>query len=223
MSMLQPDYNSIIKACAPAQVLAVSKLQPVEKIRQLYSMGQRFFGENYVQEALAKQEYLRDLPDIKWHLIGHVQKNKAKVIAGKFALIHSVDSLPLAQILSRQCEQQKVLQKILLQINVANEESKEGFTVSGIRSQWLELQALPGLSICGLMTMPPLTETAAEVRPYFKQLCQLQDELKQTALAKHPMTELSMGTSHDFTVAIEEGSTIVRLGTILFGERPLNK
>jgi pyridoxal phosphate enzyme (YggS family) len=214
------DYNSIVSDCAPARLLAVSKLQPEDKIRLLYSEGQRLFAENYVQEALEKQEHLKDLAKIEWHLIGHLQKNKAKMVAGKFALIHSVDSLELAQVLSRQCQQKNLRQNILLQVNVADEDSKGGFLLGEIHKLWPELQALPHLNICGLMTMPPLTETGTEVRPYFKQLCQLRDELKKTALPTHPMTELSMGTSHDFKVAVEEGATIVRLGTILFGERP---
>lgn len=214
------SYDSVVKDCSPAKLLAVSKLQPDEKIRLLYSEGQRSFGENYVQEALEKQKNLSDLSDIQWHLIGHLQKNKAKLVAGQFALIHSVDSLELAQVLSRQCVQKNLTQNILLQINVANEDSKGGFTLSEIKGHWPELQALPSLSIQGLMIMPPLTETGEQVRPYFKQLCQLRDELKKSALPSHPMTELSMGTSHDFKVAVEEGSTIVRLGTILFGERP---
>jgi pyridoxal phosphate enzyme (YggS family) len=214
------EFKSVVEACAPAQLLAVSKLQPEEKIRLLYSQGQRFFGENYVQEALEKQEHLADLADIRWHLIGHLQKNKAKLVAGKFALIHSVDSLELAQVLSRQCVQKNLVQNILLQINVANEDSKGGFTLADIQKQWPELQALANLSIQGLMTMPPLTETGEQVRPYFKQLCQLRDELKKTAHPPHSLRELSMGTSHDFKVAVDEGATIVRLGTILFGERP---
>ncbi|KYG67106.1 YggS family pyridoxal phosphate enzyme [Bdellovibrio bacteriovorus] len=218
--MLQQDYNSIVKSCAPAQMLAVSKLQPEEKIRLLYSQGQRAFAENYVQEALTKQKNLEGLSDIQWHLIGHLQKNKAKLVAGQFALIHSIDSLELAQVLNRHCAQKNVTQNILLQINVANEDSKEGFTLTALRRLWPELLTLSNLSIQGLMTMPPLTETGAEVRPYFKQLCQLRDELKKTAPPQHPMKELSMGTSHDYRVAIEEGATIVRLGTILFGERP---
>lgn len=218
--MLQQDYNSIVKTCAPARLLAVSKLQPEEKIRLLYSQGQRAFAENYVQEALTKQKNLSELSDIEWHLIGHLQKNKAKLVAGQFALIHSVDSLELAEVLSRHCVQKNVTQNILLQINVANEDSKEGFTSEDIRRLWPKLSHLSNLSIQGLMTMPPLTENGGEVRPYFRQLCQLRDELKKTAPAQHPMTELSMGTSHDYAVAIEEGATIVRLGTILFGERP---
>ncbi|WII70620.1 YggS family pyridoxal phosphate-dependent enzyme [Bdellovibrio sp. 22V] len=215
------DLQTIVKNCSPAQVLAVSKLQPEEKIRSLYHHGQRHFGENYVQEALTKLENLQDLPDIRWHLIGHLQKNKAKLVVGKFHLIHSVDSLELAQVMSRQCEQKHTTQNILVQVNLAGEETKGGFDKQSLLQSWAQITNLPHLQIHGLMTMPPLTETGAEVRPYFSELRELLNQLRtQTDLARHPLTELSMGTSHDFKVAIEEGATIVRLGTILFGERP---
>lgn len=215
------DLKLILKTCAPARILAVSKLQSVDKIRGLYSEGHRAFGENYVQEAIEKIELLADCKEIEWHFIGHLQKNKAKFVVGKFALIHSVDSFELAQALSKQCQTKNIEQSILLQVNLAKEESKSGFEAETLLSQWSSLQALPGLHICGLMTMPPLTETGEEVRPYFRGLRQLLQQIQESADPTiHPMNELSMGTSHDFKVAIEEGATIVRLGTILFGERP---
>lgn len=218
------DLHEIVNICAPAQVLAVSKLQPEIKVRKLFSEGQRHFGENYVQEALEKMEQLQDLPNLRWHFIGHLQKNKAKYVVGKFFLIHSVDSLELAQALSRQCLSKNVDQNILLQVNLAHEETKEGFDKNTLLTNWSELQQLPGLHICGLMTMPPLTETGEEVRLYFRELRGLLDQLRRgTDLHIHPLTELSMGTSHDYKVAIEEGATIVRLGTILFGERPVRR
>lgn len=218
------DLETIAQSCAPAKVLAVSKLQSEEKIRGLYQEGQRHFGENYVQEALEKIEHLHDLKDVHWHLIGHLQKNKAKLVVGKFALIHSVDSLELAETLSRQCENKKVEQNILIQVNLAHEETKSGFDKEGLIKSWKSLTALPHLHIFGLMTMPPLTEEGQEVRLYFRELRELKDSLtSQTDLKRHPLTELSMGTSHDFKVAVEEGATIVRLGTILFGERPAKR
>lgn len=218
------DLHEIVNICAPAQVLAVSKLQPEIKVRKLFSEGQRHFGENYVQEALEKMEQLQDLPNLRWHFIGHLQKNKAKYVVGKFFLIHSVDSLELAQALSRQCLSKNVDQNILLQVNLAHEETKEGFDKNTLLTNWSELQQLPGLHICGLMTMPPLTETGEEVRLYFRELRGLLDQLRRgTDLHIHPLTELSMGTSHDYQVAVEEGATIVRLGTILFGERPVRR
>lgn len=215
------ELKDVAAKALPARILAVSKLQPADKVRRLYNEGQRLFGENYVQEALEKQTALSDLPDIQWHLIGHLQKNKAKMVVGKFFLIHSVDSLELAQILSRQCEQKGLQQNILIQVNLAGEDSKEGFSPDTLESHWSELAKLPNLHLLGLMTMPPLTENGSEVRPYFAELRQLRDRLKTTVdTAVHPMNELSMGTSHDYLVAAEEGATIVRLGTILFGERP---
>lgn len=218
------SLQQVLSQIGATKLLAVSKLQPVEKIRDLYSQGQRRFGENYVQEALDKQEALSDLADIEWHLIGHLQKNKAKYVVGKFHLIHSVESLELAQVLSRQCESKNVQQNILIQVNLAHEETKSGFDKADVLKAWSELIRLPNLHIMGLMTMPPLTETGSEVRHYFTELRELRDELKkQTDTAAHPMTELSMGTSHDYRVAIEEGATIVRLGTILFGERPVKR
>lgn len=218
------SLQQVLSQLGKAKLLAVSKLQPVEKIRDLYGQGQRRFGENYVQEALDKQEALSDLPDIEWHLIGHLQKNKAKYVVGKFHLIHSVESLELAQVLSRQCDSKGVQQNILIQVNLAHEETKSGFDKNDVLAAWSELMKLPNLHIMGLMTMPPLTETGSEVRHYFAELRALRDELKrQTDTTVHPMTELSMGTSHDYQVAIEEGATIVRLGTILFGERPVRR
>lgn len=217
------DLQAITKQCAPAKVLAVSKLQPEEKIRALYAEGQRQFGENYVQEALDKIQHLKDL-EIEWHLIGSLQKNKAKFVVGQFALIHSVDSLELAEVLSRQCVNKQVSQNILIQVNIAAEDSKGGFTPEAVTAAWDRLTELPQLHIQGFMTMPPLTETGVEVRPYFKELRHLRDQLKtKTDLSVHSLQELSMGTSHDYAVAIEEGATIVRLGTILFGERPAKR
>ncbi|MEK2644101.1 YggS family pyridoxal phosphate-dependent enzyme [Bdellovibrio sp. BCCA] len=215
------NLKTLTQECTPAKILAVSKLQPESKIRSLYHEGQRLFGENYVQEALEKMDHLQDLPDIQWHLIGSLQKNKAKLVVGKFALIHSVDSLALAETLSRQCENKNVTQNILIQVNLAKEETKGGFDKESLLKSWQTLAELPHLNIMGLMTMPPLTETGVEVRLYFRELRQLLMELRsETNLKRHPLTELSMGTSHDFKVAVEEGATIVRLGTILFGERP---
>ncbi|WP_413586224.1 YggS family pyridoxal phosphate-dependent enzyme [Bdellovibrio sp. HCB274] len=214
------SFQDIRAEIGADKILAVSKLQPAAKIRDLYQQGQRRFGENYVQEALEKQELLQDLSDIEWHLIGHLQKNKAKHVVGKFHLIHSVDSLELAQTLSRQCENKGVRQRILIQVNLANEESKSGFDKQTVLASWDELCRLPHLSIEGLMTMPPLTESGDEVRPYFQELRELREKLaSSTELTRHPLKTLSMGTSNDFRVAIQEGATLVRLGTVLFGAR----
>lgn len=200
------------------RVLAVSKLQPVEKVRELHAAGGFVdFGENYVQECLGKMSELADLP-LRWHLIGHLQKNKIKQISGRCHLIHSVDSLALADALGKKAVERNGTEKVLLQINVAGEESKEGFSEELLLSEWPRLRGIPGLEIRGLMTMPPLQNQPEENRIHFRRLRLLRDRLSTMAGA-HPLEELSMGTSHDFEIAIEEGATIVRLGTVLFGER----
>ena len=208
------------KKVQPARILAVSKIQSTEKIRNLYLQGQRLFGENYVQESLEKVGALADLSDIQWHFIGHLQKNKIKYLLGKFELIHSIDSLSLLETLSKQCGKHGIVQKVLLQVNIAEEESKGGFTETELLSNWATITQFSHIKICGLMTMPPLTETPESVRPYFRRLRELQKQLQQnTDLETHPLNQLSMGTSGDYSVAVEEGATIIRLGTILFGER----
>ncbi|WP_413289933.1 YggS family pyridoxal phosphate-dependent enzyme [Bdellovibrio sp. HCB337] len=201
------------------KLIAVSKLQPIEKIRRLHSAGHNIFAENYVQEALLKQDTLKDL-DIEWHFIGTLQKNKVKMVVGKFVLVHSVDSFELARAISNYAEKIKTTQKVLIQVNLAQEITKGGFDGESLLKVWSEITALPGIEITGLMTMPPLTDDPEDVRPYFRQLRELQTELLKQGAGRHPLHELSMGTSHDYHVAIEEGATIVRLGTILFGERP---
>ena len=197
------------------KILAVSKLQPIQKIRNLYEKGHRLFGENYVQEALLKQDLLKDL-EIVWHMIGTLQRNKVKLVVGKFQLIHSVDSYELAQAISNQAVKIKTLQKVLLQVNLAQEITKGGLSRERLLQQWADITSLSGIEITGLMTMPPLSDDPEEVRPYFNELSKLQTELIKQGPGRHPLRELSMGTSHDYHVAIEEGATIVRLGTILF-------
>lgn len=201
------------------QVLPVSKLQPVEKIQALASCGVIDFAENYVQESLQKIADIQN-PQLHWHLIGHLQKNKVKFLQNKFYLIHSVDSIELAQLLHNR-NNLTSRQKVLMQINLANEESKEGFTIDDFKTLWPEISKLNHLEICGLMTMPPLAQAPEQNRLHFRHLREILIELQsKTNLAMHPLNQLSMGTTSDYRVAIEEGSTWVRLGTILFGERP---
>ena len=201
------------------QIIAASKTQKTENIMSLFEAGQVDFGENYVQEAMDKMNSLRNL-NIRWHMIGHIQKNKAKELIGKFHLIHSVDSLELAQILSRKSVEANVKQKILLQINQGLEVTKTGFDIKELMAAWNEMIQLPNLQICGLMSLPPLGKTPEESRPYFKELVALMKDFKlRTPAQTHPMNELSMGTSHDYKVAVEEGATLIRIGTALFGER----
>ncbi len=208
------DWSKIAKNVG---VVAVSKLQPEEKIRALNAERKHFdFGENYLQEALVKIHNLESLK-LRWHLIGNLQTNKVKFLGRNFSLIHSVDSLKLARKISESAHNIQFRQPVLLQINVASEDSKSGFTRPEFEASLDELKALPGLEIRGLMTMPPLQDDAEHNRPYFRALAQLGRQL----LTEVPQaTDLSMGTSADFQVAIEEGATWVRLGSILFGERP---
>ncbi len=207
-------------------MVAVSKQQPAEKIRTLHQEGQIIFAENYVQEALGKQHELKNLP-IEWHFIGHLQKNKAKDVVRQFDLIHSVDSVALAEALDRRFESapppanlshpQPPRQNILLQLNLAGEITKGGFSEKELEQELPRLLHFNHLQITGLMTMPPLFENPEHARPYFKRLRDLRDQLRRL----HPtIQELSMGTSSDYHIAADEGATLVRLGTILFGERP---
>lgn len=218
---MSQDYFEIKKqlkaANSKAEILAVSKLQPAEKIRTLYQLGQKKFAENYVQEAISKQIELKDL-DIEWHFIGSLQTNKVKFVVGQFALIHSVDSLKLAQAIDKHAGKNKIKQKILLQVNLAAEETKGGFSKQELEINFQSLCEMKNIEITGLMTMPPLFEDAEKARPYFRQLRQLRDKLKTSST---PLGVLSMGTSSDYLVAASENSSIVRLGTILFGERPI--
>lgn len=191
-------------------ILAVSKLQPIEKIQNLHKTGQNHFGENYIQEALEKIEKLINLK-LVWHLIGPIQSNKIKFLKDNFEYIHSVDSLRTASLISKSAEKINYIQKIFLQINISGEDSKSGFFEDVFEKEWTELSQLPNIKIVGLMTMPPLQNEPEQNRPLFKKLKKLAEQ--------HGLLELSMGTSHDYQVALDEGATWVRLGTILFGER----
>ncbi len=216
MSSIQ-SLTSLQKSLPPtAKIVAVSKLQSIEKIRALFSQGQRKFAENYVQEAMEKQKTLGDL-EIEWHFIGRLQKNKAKLVVGSFALIHSVDSLELAEVINRKAQEKSLEQKILIQLNLAGENTKGGFSEESFSRLVPALAALKSIQIHGFMTMPPLFENPEETRIFFRKLY----ELRKFYSSYFPfLSELSMGTSSDFRVAAEEGATLIRLGSILFGERP---
>ena len=211
---LQPidPRNQILKILKTDQnLLAVSKLQPIEKIKSLADQGQIHFGENYVQEALEKIETLQEL-HLQWHLIGPLQKNKVKYLKNNFAYIHSVDSLALAELLSAKCSLINYRQKIFIQVNLAAESSKSGFSDEELVKQWTQLKSLPFLEIVGLMTMPPLENSSEKNRVYFRKLKTLGTQLN--------LHEFSMGTSQDYRIALEEGATWIRIGTVLFGDRP---
>lgn len=192
------------------KILAVSKLQSIEKIENLIRQGQLEFGENYVQEALEKQKMITD-KKVKWHLIGPIQSKKIKEVVGKFELIHSVGSIKTARLINEKAHQLNLNQKILLQINLADEDTKNGFSLGELHSQIDELRSFRSISLEGLMTLPPLFENPEDVRPFFTKLRELRDGLA--------LKELSMGTSADYLIAAQEGATIVRVGSLIFGER----
>lgn len=202
-------------------LMAVTKTQPPEIICEAYQAGIRLFGENRVQEFAGKSEALRDLLEADWHLIGHLQTNKAARAAELFSAVDSVDSLRLAQKLNASAEEQKRKLPVLIEINIGGEAAKSGVAPASAELHEL-LDAAPTLThlaIRGLMTVPPFTEDPEHARPFFRKLRELRD---QVAAQKHPavgMDTLSMGMSHDLEVAIEEGSTCVRVGTAIFGKR----
>jgi pyridoxal phosphate enzyme (YggS family) len=198
---------------ASIRLVLASKTQPSAAIRAAARAGACDFGENYVQEAIAKRAELADLTDIRWHLIGHLQTNKAKTAAGAFALIHSVDSVRLAEALARAQPSPRV--HALIEVNLGAEASKTGVAPDGVAA--ILDAAAEKMEIDGLMTIPPLAASAEAARPYFAQLRDLRDRLAmRSGLA---LSELSMGMTDDFEVAIEEGATIVRVGRAVFGER----
>jgi PLP dependent protein len=197
------------------KLVAVSKTHSAERVRALLDEGQLVFGENRVQEA---REKIPQLPSrLEWHLIGHLQSNKVRVALPLFSWIHSIDSLDLAADLDRIANELGLFPRVLLQVNVAGEASKFGFSPAKLRSELDDLLSFPRLQIQGLMTIPPLAADPENSRRYFGTLRQLRDEL--AAEFGVALDELSMGMSNDFTVAIEEGATMVRIGTALFGPR----
>src|SRR6266705_1993287 len=197
------------------ELVAITKTHPAEKVREAIEAGQTLFGESRVQEARAK---IRGLPsNLHWHFVGHLQKNKIRHALPLFEMIQSVDSLGLAQEMNRIAEEDGMHPRILLEVNVAGEGSKFGFSPQKLREQMEELLALPRLSIEGLMTIPPLAEKAEASREHFADLRRLRDALEKEFDLKLP--QLSMGMTNDFPVAVEEGATLVRIGTAIFGER----
>jgi pyridoxal phosphate enzyme (YggS family) len=201
--------------------MAVSKTFPPERIWEAYNAGLRRFGENRVQEFAEKMEALRDLQDAEWHLIGHLQTNKAARAVELFTAIDSVDSLRLAQKLDTSAEQLGKKLSVLIEINVGGETAKSGIAPESHELDEL-LVAVPELAhleIRGLMTIPPFTDDQQQARPYFRKLRELRDHIVTRGLPAVGMNALSMGMSHDFEVAIEEGATCVRVGSAIFGDR----
>jgi pyridoxal phosphate enzyme (YggS family) len=203
-------------------LMAVSKTVEPERIKEAYGAGLRVFGENRVQEFEGKSTALSELKDAEWHLIGHLQSNKAKKASELFHAVDSVDSLRLAEKLDQAAAEEHKKLDVLIEIKVGQEESKAGIPLDSPELKTL-LNAAPKLErlqIRGLMTVPPLTDDPEGARPYFRLLRELRDQIAARKLPAIQMDVLSMGMSHDFEVAIEEGSTCVRVGTAIFGSRP---
>ena len=202
-------------------LMAVTKTFPPEAIREAYNAGQRLFGENRVQEFADKAGALRDLAGAEWHMIGHLQTNKAVKAAELFAAVDSVDSLRLADKLNAAARKLNVRLPVLIEINVGGEAAKSGAAADSPELEELLTAAprLAALQIRGLMTIPPFTDDPQQARPYFRRLRELRDQIAARRLPGVSLDVLSMGMSHDFEVAIEEGSTCVRVGTAIFGER----
>ena len=224
---LHEVQENIRKACErsgrnPEDVtlIAVSKTKPVSDIEQIYAAGIREFGENKVQEMNDKQKVLPG--DINWHMIGHLQRNKVKYIVDNVAMIHSVDSVRLAEEISKEAVKKNVAVDILVEVNVAKEESKFGLYTEDVGQCVEQISKLPGINIKGLMTSAPFVDNPEDNRQYFKKLKDLSVDINAKNIDNVHMDFLSMGMTNDYVVAVEEGATHVRVGTAIFGHRDYN-
>lgn len=216
--------DRIAAACQEARrkpedvtLIAVSKTKPVEMLREAYECGCRDFGENKVQELLDKYEVMPR--DIRWHMIGHLQRNKVKYIVDKVYLIHSVDSLRLAEEISKEAGKKNVCVNILVEVNVANEETKFGTTCEDAKQLVQDIAKLPNICVKGLMTIAPFVENAEKNRPFFSKLKKISVDIMGENIDNITMENLSMGMTGDYEVAVSEGATCVRVGTGIFGAR----
>ncbi|MCC6276768.1 MAG: YggS family pyridoxal phosphate-dependent enzyme [Oligoflexia bacterium] len=232
MSELQDRIAGIVDRIAQAEkksgrpqgatkLIAVSKTKSFEHIQEAYDLGLRHFGENYIQEATRKIERakLQNL-DVHWHLIGPLQTNKSKYAVGRFDTIQSVDRIDLAKILNKRAAEAQVIQKIMIQVKLGDEPTKSGVPVGALDVLLGQMQGLERLQVVGLMSLPPLDAEPEASRHYFVQLRKLKEELlKKFESQQMKFEELSMGTTFDFDIAIEEGATMIRVGTAIFGRR----
>lgn len=202
---------------ASVRLVAVSKTRPAADLIAAFQAGQTVFGENYIQELVPKLTEVREA--VQWHFIGHLQSNKVKYIAGQVALIHSVDRVSLAQEIDRQWGKLGKVCDVLIQVNISGEATKSGTTEVGAIKLVRECALLPNIRVKGLMTMPPFFDDPDAARPYFAELRRLSETVSSQQIAGVEMVELSMGMSGDFEAAIQEGATLVRIGTAIFGER----
>ena len=207
------------RAADEVKLIAISKTHPSSAVKDLIELGATDIGENRVQEAEAKiAEVGRD--NVRWHLVGHLQANKARRAVDLFDVIHSLDSIDLARRLDRLCmEKQRKSLSVLIQVDLGHEETKSGIEEAGLEELTETLGSLARLQFVGLMTLPPFFENPEHSRPFFRRLRELRDELAGRGIFGDRKGELSMGMTHDFAVAIEEGATMVRIGTAIFGER----
>ena len=236
---LRQVWSGIGAACErcgrnPAEITLVGagKTVSAQRLQEFHAAGLSVIGENYVQEAIRKMSEMAQVEEatsstglrdstLKWHFIGALQSNKARDVVGKFSLIHSVDRARLAQALNDEVGNQRVRQRVLLQVNIGDEARKAGCDISELPDLWKFCSELPNLDLRGLMCLPPAHDKAEDSRRYFRRLRELRDALNQSSTRNGGLeiTELSMGMSGDYEIAIEEGATIVRIGTGLFGER----
>ena len=220
-SVMTRIKNAAASCKRPAEsirLVAVSKTMPVDVVKEAIDAGVTDLGENYIQEARDKFNALVTYP-ASWHFIGHLQSNKAKYAVRMFDLIHSVDSLKLAKELNKYAQKIDKVQSILIQINVAKEDTKSGIYAEDTLQLVNNISKLEHLCVKGLMTMPPYFNAPEKVRPFFKELRELRDQIRAEGIPAISMDELSMGMTGDFEAAIQEGATLVRIGTAIFGER----
>lgn len=226
---LKEVHHNIAQACQRAHrsidevtLISVSKTKPVELLCDAVSAGERNFGENKPQELKAKYEDERLPQDLKWHMIGHLQRNKIRYIIDKVTMIHSVDSVRLAEAISEEAIKRELVIPVLVEVNMAGEESKFGLAPEETESFIRQISVLKGIAVKGLMTIAPYTTDPETNRPYFRGLRELSIDIAGKSIDNIDMCALSMGMTGDYEVAIEEGATLVRVGTGIFGERHYN-
>ena len=221
LNKVSEDVKASGRDLSECTLVAVSKTKPLDLLNEAYEAGCRDFGENYVQELTDKIPQMPE--DVRWHMIGHLQTNKVKYLIGKTYLIHSVDTVKLAREIGKQSEKAGIVTDILLEVNVAGEESKFGFAPENIIDSVKEIAKIPGICVKGLMTSAPICDDPEENRVYFRKLKQLSIDIKKQNIDNVYMGFLSIGMSGDYEIAIDEGSTFVRVGTAIFGERDYSK
>ena len=207
------------RSASAVRIVAVSKTHPAESVLEAYEAGVRLFGENYVQEALPKMDAVVRADEAEWHFIGAIQSNKAKQVIGRFSLLHSVDRWSLADALEKARIKTGRAVSVLIEVNVAEEASKSGISEKDLRPLVERISAETGIEIRGLMAFPPMTDHPETSRRYFARARTLSEEISSWRLPRIEMKELSMGVTSDFEVAIEEGATLIRIGTAIFGGR----